>query len=87
MYDYRYGANLFVILELQLKLKIDFLPMSFCSILYIIVSPYQFSSTDGSVRNKSPGTLFFVFDHKTVPMYRTYVLCTRERRNISLIEM
>ncbi len=51
------------------------------------ISPNQFSSTDGSVRNKSPGTLFFVFDHKTVPMYRMYVLCTRERRNISLIEM
>ncbi len=38
MYDYRYGANLFVILELQLKLKIDFLPMGFDSILYIIIS-------------------------------------------------
>jgi hypothetical protein len=52
-----------------------------------LVSPYRFLSTDGSVRNKSPGTLFFVFNHKTVPMYRTYVLCTRERRNILLIEM
>ena len=43
------------------------------------VSPYRFSLTDGSVRKKSPGTLLFVFDHETVPMYRTYVLCTRER--------
>ena len=51
------------------------------------LSPYRFSLTDGSVRKKSPGTLIFVFDHETVPMYRTYVLCTRERRNISLIEM
>jgi hypothetical protein len=37
MYDNQYGAKLFVILELELKLKIDLLPMSFCSILYIIV--------------------------------------------------
>ena len=50
-------------------------PLSAC------LSPYRFSLTDGSVRKKSPGTLIFVFDHETVPMYHTYVLCTRERRN------
>jgi hypothetical protein len=55
--------------------------------VFRIVSPYRFLLTDDSVRKKSPGTLIFVFDHETVPMYRTYVLCTRERRNISLIEM
>ena len=32
-----------------------------------------------------PGKLFF-FDHQPVPLYCTYVLCTRGRRNISLIE-
>ena len=52
-----------------------------------IISPYRFLSTDGSIKNKSSGTLFFVFDHITVPMYRMYVLCTRKRCNISLIEM
>jgi hypothetical protein len=56
-------------------------------IIWCRLSPYRFSLTDGSVRKKSPGTLIFVFDHETVPMYRTYVLCTRERRNILLIEM
>ncbi len=30
-------AKLFGLLELQLKLKIDFLSMSICSILYIVV--------------------------------------------------
>jgi hypothetical protein len=33
-----------------------------------------------------PGKLFFVFVSIRLPMYRTYVICTRERRNISLIE-
>jgi hypothetical protein len=32
-----------------------------------------------------PGKLFF-FNHQPVPLYCTYVLCTRGRRNILLIE-
>jgi hypothetical protein len=33
-----------------------------------------------------PESCFFVFTSIRVPMYRTYVICTREHRNISLIE-
>ena len=34
-----------------------------------------------------PESCFFVFTSIRVPMYRTYVLCTRERCNISLTEI
>ncbi len=33
-----------------------------------------------------PGKLVFFLDHQPVPLYCTYVLCTRGRRNILLIE-
>jgi hypothetical protein len=47
-------------------------------------SPYRPESFGGIVKNKLPGKLFF-FDPSEVPLYRTYVLCTQGRRNISLI--
>jgi hypothetical protein len=49
------------------------------------LSPYRPESFDGIVKNKLPGKLFFFFDPSEVPLYRTYVLCTQGRRNISLI--
>ena len=48
------------------------------------LSLYRTESFDGIVKNKLPGKLFF-FDQNTVPLWRTYVLCTQGRRNISLI--
>jgi hypothetical protein len=50
-----------------------------------MVSPYRPESFDGIIKNKLPGKLFFFFDPSDVPLYRTHVLCTKGRRNISLI--
>jgi len=50
------------------------------------VSPYRHGAFDRSVKKNMPGKLFFVFAKEGVPLVRTYVLCTRRRRNISLIE-
>jgi hypothetical protein len=50
------------------------------------LSPYRHGAFDRSVKKNMPGKLFFVFAKEGVPLVRTYVLCTRRRRNISLIE-
>jgi hypothetical protein len=49
------------------------------------LSPYSFSALDLLVKNNSSGNLFF-FHHLPVLLYCTYVLCTRGRCNILLIE-
>ena len=54
--------------------------------IYAYLSPYRLRAFDRSLKKNMPGKLFFVFASIRVPMYCTYVICTRERRNISLIE-
>ncbi len=50
------------------------------------LSPYHQESFDGFIKNKLPGKLFFYFfNHETVPLYRTHVLCPQGRCNILLI--
>ncbi len=50
------------------------------------LSPYRPRAFDHLLKKNMPGKLFFVFASIRVPMYRTYVICTWERHNISLIE-
>ena len=52
----------------------------------VYLSPYCLGTFDGIIKKNMPGKLFFVFAKEGVPLVRTYVLCTRRRRNISLIE-
>jgi hypothetical protein len=66
------------------QVKQTFYPTLHSMWVTAMLSPYRPESFDGYVKNKLPGKLFF-FDHKTVPLYRTHVLCTQGRRNISLI--
>ncbi len=49
------------------------------------LSPYSFLAFDLLVKNNSSGNLYF-FHHLPVPLYCTYVLCTRGHCNILLIE-
>jgi hypothetical protein len=49
------------------------------------LSPYRLRTFDGMVKKNMPGKLFFS-DHQPVPLYCTYILCTRGHHNISLIE-
>ncbi len=53
--------------------------------MYEYLSPYSFLVFELLVKNNSSGNLFF-FNHLPVPLYCTYVVCTRGHRNISLIE-
>jgi hypothetical protein len=50
----------------------------------IMLSPYCLGTFDKIVKKNITGKLFF-YD-QPVPLYCTYVLCTRGRRNILLIE-
>ena len=47
-------------------------------LLYLLIA----QSFAGFIKNKLPGKLFFS-GHKTVPLYRTHVLCTQGHRNIA----
>ncbi len=49
------------------------------------LSPYRLGTFDGIIQKNMPRKLFFFYD-QPVPLYCTYVLCTRGRRNILLIE-
>ena len=49
-----------------------------------ILSPYRLGTFDGIIKKNMPGKLFFY--HHPVPLYFTYVLCSRLHCNISLIE-
>jgi hypothetical protein len=49
------------------------------------VSPYRLGTFDGIVKKNMPGKLFF-FAHQPVPLCCMYVLCTRGRHNLLLIE-
>ncbi len=49
-----------------------------------MLSPYCLGTFDRIVKMNMPGKLFFY--HPAVPLYCTYVLCTRGRRNTLLIE-
>ncbi len=50
----------------------------------LLLSPYCLGTFDGIVKKNMPGKLFFY--HQPVPLCCTYVLCTRGRCNILLIE-
>ncbi len=50
------------------------------------LSPHRPRALADSCKKNMAGKLFFVFASKRVPMYRRYILCTRECCNISLIE-
>ncbi len=51
---------------------------------FLVVSPYCLGTFDGIIEKNMPGKLFFY--HHPVPLYFTYVLCSRLHCNISLIE-
>ncbi len=69
-----------MVIHLLTLLGCDF----FAPIADLPISTYRPESFDGFVKNKLPRKLFF-FDHETVPLYRTHILCTQGRCNISLI--
>jgi hypothetical protein len=55
----------------------------FCGLFYLLIDRPE--SFDGIVKNKLPVKLFFFYPSEVPLLYRTYVLCTQGRRNISLI--
>jgi hypothetical protein len=50
----------------------------------VTISPYCLGTFDGILKKNMPVKIFF--DHQPIPLYCTYVLCTRRHCNILLIE-